>query len=58
MARVYLRPVNISFGDFAKNLIETKKALSLCGRDNAAFTHVEIIRKNETGEISKKLVFL
>lgn len=57
MARVYLRPVNISFGDFAKNLIETNKALSLCGRDNAAFTHVEIIRKNETGEISKKLVF-
>ena len=54
MRKYYTRPCNFYYGNYAKKLIEEKKALSLTGRSNIAFDQVEVFyRKKEQINESK-----
>ena len=55
MAKYYTRACNFYYGNQAKNLINKKKALALCGDKLIAFDQIEIfIRKNK--KISSKFI--
>ena len=47
MRKCYTRPCNFYYGNYAKKLIEEKKALSLTGRSNIAFDQVEVFHRNK-----------
>jgi len=47
MRKYYTRPCNFYYGNYARKLIERKKALTLAGNSNIAFDQIEIFqRKN------------
>ena len=49
MIKYYTRACNFYYGKEAKLLIESKKALPLCGNKDVAFSNVEIFkRKNKS----------
>jgi len=45
MIKYYTRPCNFYYGNYAKKLINKKKALSLAGNQNIAFDQIEIIER-------------
>ena len=61
MRKCYTRPCNFYYGNYARKLIEEKKALSLTGRSNIAFDQIEIFKREMnkgTSPIGKKLEFI
>ena len=50
MRKYYTRPCNFHYGNYAKKLIKSKKALPLAGNLNIAFNKIEIFQrvKNKT----------
>jgi len=54
MRKYYTRPCNFYYGNYARELIEEKKALSLTGRSNIAFDQVEVFhrKKNKLLKVS------
>ncbi len=53
MIRYYTRACNFKYGPTAKQLINSKKALPLCGNKNISFEEIEIISKNKSKIYSK-----
>jgi len=47
MRKCYTRPCNFYYGNYARKLIEEKKALSLTGRSNIAFDQVEVFHRKK-----------
>ena len=47
MRKCYTRPCNFYYGNYARMLIEKKKALSLTGRSNIAFDQVEVFHRKK-----------
>jgi len=47
MIRYYTRACNFKYGPTAKQLINSKKALPLCGNKNISFEEIEIISRNK-----------
>ena len=45
MIKYYTRPCNFYYGNYAKKLINKKKALSLAGNQNISFDQIEIIER-------------
>ena len=54
MRKYYTRPCNFYYGNYAKKLIDEKKALSLTGRPNIAFDQIEIFNREKKGVINSK----
>ena len=53
MIRYYTRACNFKYGPTAKQLINSKKALPLCGNKNISFEEIEIISRNKNKIYSK-----
>ena len=51
----YTRPCNFVYGNYAKKLLEKKKALPLAGNSNVAFEKVEIIKRKKKNIIKHML---
>ena len=51
MRKYYTRPCNFYYGNYARKLIEKKKALSLAGNLNIAFDQIEIFQRKKKGII-------
>jgi len=49
MRKYYTRPCNFYYGNYAKDLITNKKALSLAGNPNIAFDQIEIFQRKKKG---------
>ena len=47
MGKYYTRPCNFYYGNFAKKLIKSKKALPLAGNTNIAFDQLEIFNRKK-----------
>jgi len=54
MRKYYTRPCNFYYGNYAKKLIDEKKALSLTGRSNIAFDQIEIFNREKKGVTDSK----
>ena len=55
MRKYYTRSCNFYYGNYAKELIEKKQALSLAGNPYIAFDQIEVFyRKNEKTVESKR----
>ena len=55
MRKYYTRPCNFHYGNYAKERVRRKKALSLCGNPNIAFDHIEIFERRKTGKTKSEL---
>ena len=56
MRKYYTRPCNFYYGNYAKRLVDTNKALPLAGNNNLAFDKIEIFyRKNKNSTSSEFL---
>ena len=55
MRKYYTRPCNFYYGNYARKLIEKKKALSLAGNQNKAFDQLEIFKRKKKGTIQNKV---
>ena len=55
MIRYYTRACNFKYGSTAKKLINSKKALPLCGNKNISFDEIEIISRKRN-KISSKII--
>ncbi len=53
MIKYYTRACNFIYGEKAKNLIKSKKALPLCGNNQIAFDKIEIFTKTKKKIISE-----
>ena len=47
MQKIYVRPMSLSYGSDANNLIKIKKALPICGNIKLAFSNIEIIYRSK-----------
>ena len=54
MRKYYTRPCNFYYGNYARKLIEEKKALSLTGRFNIAFDQVEVFHRKKKQKTESK----
>ena len=54
MRKCYTRPCNFYYGNYARKLIEEKKALSLTGRSNIAFDQVEVFHRKKKKIVESK----
>jgi dihydropteroate synthase len=54
MRKYYTRPCNFYYGNYAKKLIKSKKALALAGNLNIAFDHLEIFYRKKIGFTESK----
>ena len=54
MRKYYTRPCNFYYGNYARKLIEKKKAFSLSGRSNIAFDQVEVFHRNKKKIVKSK----
>jgi len=54
MRKCYTRPCNFYYGNYARKLIEEKKALSLTGRSNIAFDQVEVFHRKKKQIVESK----
>ena len=52
MRKCYTRPCNFYYGNYARKLVEEKKAFSLTGRSNIAFDQVEIFQRRKKGIVA------
>ncbi|MEK9681128.1 MAG: dihydropteroate synthase [Pelagibacteraceae bacterium] len=50
MQKIYVRPISLSYGSNARNLIKLKQALPICGIQNIAFSKVEIITRGKSNK--------
>ena len=57
MIRYYTRACNFKYGSTAKQLINSKKALPLCGDKNISFEEIEIISRKKNKIFSKIINF-
>ena len=55
MRKYYTRPCNFYYGNYAKKLVNKKKAFSLAGNSNIAFDQVEIFQRKKKGIIKNEL---
>ena len=55
MRKYYTRPCNFYYGNYAKNLIYKKKALSLTGNLNIAFDQIEIFERKKSKIVQSKI---
>ena len=55
MRKYYTRPCNFYYGNYAKKLIISKKALALAGNLNIAFDHLEIFYRKKRGFVQSKI---
>ena len=55
MRKCYTRPCNFYYGNYARKLIEKKKALSLAGNPNIAFDQLEIFERKKKRIIKSSL---
>ncbi len=55
MREYYTRPCNLYYGNYAKNLVKSKKALPLAGNLNIAFNQLEIFRRKKKGIVQGKV---
>ena len=55
MRKYYTRPCNFYYGNYARKLIEKKKALSLAGNLNIAFDQLEIFQRKKKGIVKNEL---
>ena len=51
----YTRPCNFYYGNYAKKLINNKKALSLAGNTNIAFDKLEILCRKKRGTVQSNI---
>ena len=51
MRKYYTRPCNFFYGNYAKKLILSKKALPLAGKSNIAFDKIEIFERKKKGNV-------
>mgnify|MGYP001406153737 CR=1 FL=1 len=51
MVKYYTRPCNFYYGNYARYLVKSRKALSLAGNSNIAFDQVEIIERKKKRNI-------
>ena len=49
MRKYYTRPCNFYYGNYAKKLVNKKKAFPLAGNPNIAFDQVEIFQRKKRG---------
>jgi len=54
MRKYYTRPCNFYYGNYARKLIEKKKAFSLTGRSNIAFDQVEVFHRKKEQIVESK----
>jgi len=55
MRKYYTRPCNFYYGNYAKNLIKKKKALSLAGNQKIAFNQIELFKRKKKGISDSKI---
>ena len=55
MRKYYTRPCNFYYGNYARKLIEKKKALSLAGNLNIAFDQLEIFQRKKKGIVQSDI---
>ena len=55
MRKYYTRPCNFYYGNYARKLVENKKALSLAGNLNIAFDQIEIFQRKKRNIIKSNL---
>ena len=56
MRKYYTRPCNFYYGNYAKKLITSKKALPLTGNLNIAFDQIEIFERKK--DFIKSMIFI
>ena len=54
MVKVYVRPLEFSYGSDAKHLVKSKIAKKLCGREDISFSAVEVILRGK--KITKQTI--
>ena len=57
MIKYYTRACNFYYGNQAKNLVEKKAALSLCGSKKIAFDKIELFKRNKN-KINSRIIHL
>ena len=57
MQKIYVRPMSLSYGSDASNLIKLKKALPICGNKKLAFSNIEIIYRTKKNKKKKYLYY-
>jgi dihydropteroate synthase len=55
MRKYYTRPCNFYYGNYAKDLIDQKKAYSLAGRTDISFDQVEILERKKKSITESKI---
>ena len=55
MRKYYTRPCNFYYGNYAKKIINKKKAFSLAGNPNIAFDQLEIFQRKKKGIIKSNI---
>ena len=55
MRKYYTRPCNFYYGNYAKRLINKKKALSLANNPNIAFDQLEIFQRKKKGIVQSNI---
>ena len=53
MQKIYVRPMSLSYGLNAYNLIKSKKALPICGNKKLAFSNIEIINRGKKNKFNE-----
>ena len=55
MRKYYTRPCNFYYGNYARNLVKNKKALTLTGNPNIAFDQLEIFQRKKKGVVKSNI---
>ena len=55
MRNYYTRACNFHYGNYAKKLVKSKKALFLAGNSNIAFDQVEIFQRKKKGNVKSNI---
>ena len=58
MRKYYTRPCNFYYGNYARKLVEKKKALSLAGNLHIAFDQVEIFQRKKKGIVQSNIYLI
>ena len=56
MRKYYTRPCNFYYGNYAKDLIDQKKAYSLAGREDISFDQIELIKRKKKKSTESKFL--
>ena len=55
MRKYYTRPCNFHYGNYAKKLIKSRKALPLAGNKNICFDRLEIFERKKGGVVNSNI---